>query len=185
MITVCNITSAGAVYDYVFGAENTRDFDAVKNLTSCYNYEWLTQAAQDADMLRDGPVKDIGFRYFHLHKASLEHPPHLFVDRSPLLILATIFQESSSIDRLLDVHGAVLMPDINTLVTQLLRSIGLLYGGTGHAGRLSRNCWVHFRYKDRLVVARRILSLSDAGAFAAIVLQLKGKACITPIYLLL
>jgi hypothetical protein len=57
-ITIYNITST--MYDYVFRSEQASDLDAVSDSISRSN-NLLTQAAQDADMLLKGPVKDTDF----------------------------------------------------------------------------------------------------------------------------
>jgi hypothetical protein len=93
----------------------------------------LTQKNQDVDMLLTAEPKDIDFRYFFLRKSSIEHAPHLFIDGSPLLILAPALQNADDVQDSLERSGVDIVLAVNQLVTQLLQDIELKHGGTGSA----------------------------------------------------
>jgi hypothetical protein len=119
-------------------------------------------------MLLDGPIKDIDFRYFLFHRTSFMNAPHLFVDGSPLLLFAAMFQEPATIESLLDIYGVTLMSDIKTLAAQLLLDIELSHGGTGYTTTLEDLRQTMKSRLDSLTNVKYYKGYNDAASYRAV-----------------
>jgi hypothetical protein len=84
-------------------------------------------------MLLTAEPKDIDFRYFLLRKSSIEHAPHLFIDGSPLLVLAPALQNADDVQDSLERPGVDIVLTVTQLFAQLLQDMELKQDGTGYA----------------------------------------------------
>jgi hypothetical protein len=58
-------------------------------------------------MLLTGPPKDIHFRYILLRKAHIKNAPHLFANKSPLLLFVIVLQHPGTVETFLKRAGFV------------------------------------------------------------------------------
>jgi hypothetical protein len=84
-------------------------------------------------MLPTAEPKDIDFRYFLLRKSPIEHVPHLFIDGSPLLVLAPALQNADDVQDSLERPGVDIVLTVIQLFAQLLQDMELKHDGTGYA----------------------------------------------------
>jgi hypothetical protein len=75
-------------------------------------------------LLLTGPVLDVNFESIYFHLDSMFNAPDLFVDDSPLLLLAMCLQRPGAVKVLLAKAGLGLENDMNALAAGCSRSSG-------------------------------------------------------------
>jgi hypothetical protein len=90
----------------------------------------------EADVLLNAEPRDINFRYVLFRKTSLEHAPHLFVNNSPALMFATLFETSFNVQGSLELAGVKFVQSVDEIVARLLRDMEKKRGGTSYEAAL-------------------------------------------------